>query len=154
MLQATLESPVNTHKGKIVKVLGPVVDIEFPESLPGIYNAVTCDCKVNGEPVSIILEVQQHLGDKWVRAVSMGERWLRVMTDITGGRTTTVKDINKLPEECALLSRELRSQYLLGYQPSDKVTDGKWRKVKITVKDRSDTDQLRSHYRKGYYANP
>src|SRR5580765_3886107 len=71
MLQATLESPVNTHKGKIVKVLGPVVDIEFPESLPGIYNAVTCDCKVNGEPVSIILEVQQHLGDKWVRAVSM-----------------------------------------------------------------------------------
>lgn len=84
----------------------------------------------------------------------MGERWLRVMTDITGGRTTTVKDINKLPEECALLSRELRSQYLLGYQPSDKVTDGKWRKVKITVKDRSDTDQLRSHYRKGYYANP
>ena len=84
----------------------------------------------------------------------MGERWLRVMTDITGGRTTTVKDINKLPEVCALLSRELRSQYVLGYQPSDKVTDGKWRKVKITVKDPSDTDQLRSHYRQGYYANP
>src|SRR5215470_6837898 len=71
MLPATLESPVSTHKGKIVKVLGPVVDIEFPESLPGIYNALTCDCKVNGEPVTIILEVQQHLGDKWVRAVSM-----------------------------------------------------------------------------------
>jgi len=84
----------------------------------------------------------------------MGERWLRLMTDVTGGRTTTVKDINKLPEECALLSRELRSQYLLGYQPIDRVTDGKWRKVKITVKDPSDTDPLRSHYRKGYYANP
>jgi Ca-activated chloride channel family protein len=84
----------------------------------------------------------------------MGERWLRGMTDITGGRTTTLNDINKLPEECAQLSRELRSQYILGYQPSEKVTDGTWRKVRITVKDPSDADQLRSYYRKGYYANP
>jgi len=84
----------------------------------------------------------------------MGERWLRGMTDISGGRTSGVNDLTKLPEECASLSRELRSQYILGYQPSEKVTDGKWRKVKITVKDRPDSDQLRSHYRKGYYANP
>jgi F-type H+-transporting ATPase subunit beta len=59
------------HKGTIVKVLGPVVDVEFPGPLPGIYNAVTCECKVQGVPVTIILEVQQHLGDKWVRAISM-----------------------------------------------------------------------------------
>ncbi|PYX73647.1 MAG: F0F1 ATP synthase subunit beta [Acidobacteria bacterium] len=59
------------HKGTIVKVLGPVVDVEFPGALPGIYNAVTCECKIQGVPVTIILEVQQHLGDKWVRAVSM-----------------------------------------------------------------------------------
>src|SRR6516164_7549960 len=70
-MQSTLETSTKTRTGKIVKVLGPVVDIEFPESLPGIYDALTCECKVNGEPVSIILEVQQHLGDKWVRAVSM-----------------------------------------------------------------------------------
>jgi F-type H+-transporting ATPase subunit beta len=65
------ESTTNMHKGTIVKVLGPVVDVEFPGTLPGIYNAVTCECKVQGVPVTIILEVQQHLGDKWVRAVSM-----------------------------------------------------------------------------------
>jgi F-type H+/Na+-transporting ATPase subunit beta len=70
MLQQTTES-TNVHKGTIVKVLGPVVDVEFPGTLPGIYNAVTCECKVQGVPVTIILEVQQHLGDKWVRAVSM-----------------------------------------------------------------------------------
>jgi F-type H+/Na+-transporting ATPase subunit beta len=62
---------LNGSKGKIVKVLGPVVDVEFPGHLPGIYNALTCDCRVNGEPVSVTLEVQQHLGDRWVRAVSM-----------------------------------------------------------------------------------
>jgi len=64
-------TPVNGNIGTIVKVLGPVVDVEFPGHLPGIYNAITCNCTVQGEPVKVILEVQQHLGDRWVRAVSM-----------------------------------------------------------------------------------
>src|SRR6476660_388419 len=71
MAQQTVGLTMNGHTGKIVKVLGPVVDIEFPEALPGIYNAVTCAYTVSGEPVTATLEVQQHLGDKWVRAVSM-----------------------------------------------------------------------------------
>jgi F-type H+/Na+-transporting ATPase subunit beta len=58
-------------KGKIVQVVGPVVDVEFPDALPGIYNALSVDYKVQGEPVRLTLEVQQHLGDKWVRSVSM-----------------------------------------------------------------------------------
>jgi F-type H+/Na+-transporting ATPase subunit beta len=58
-------------KGKIVQVVGPVVDVEFTDGLPGIYNALSVDYKVQGEPVRLTLEVQQHLGDKWVRAVSM-----------------------------------------------------------------------------------
>ena len=82
----------------------------------------------------------------------MGERWLRGMTDVTGGRTTAIKNINELPEQCARLSRELRSQYMLGYRPNDRGTDGKWRKVKITVTNPPENDQLQSHYRKGYYA--
>src|ERR1700741_55477 len=57
--------------GKIVKILGPVVDVEFPEALPGIYNALTCECKVQNVPTKVTLEVQQHLGDKWVRAISV-----------------------------------------------------------------------------------
>ena len=62
---------INMNKGKIVKVLGPVVDVEFPEALPGIYNALTCEYKVQNEPAKITLEVQQHLGANWVRAISM-----------------------------------------------------------------------------------
>lgn len=57
--------------GKIVQVVGPVVDVEFPDKLPGIYNALTVEYKVQDETAKITLEVQQHLGDKWVRAVSM-----------------------------------------------------------------------------------
>src|SRR5215472_3784888 len=59
------------NKGKIVQVVGPVVDIEFTEKLPPIYHALKVDYKVQGEPISLTLEVQQHLGDRWVRTVSM-----------------------------------------------------------------------------------
>jgi F-type H+-transporting ATPase subunit beta len=55
--------------GKIVQVLGPVVDVEFPsEHLPEIYNAV----EITHEDGSVlVLEVQSHLGNDWVRAVAM-----------------------------------------------------------------------------------
>ncbi len=59
------------NKGKIVQLVGPVVDIEFTEPLPAIYNALTVERKVENETVKLTLEVQQHLGDNWVRAISM-----------------------------------------------------------------------------------
>src|SRR5437899_2824327 len=59
------------NKGKIVQVIGPVVDVEFPGDLPGIYNALTVDYKVENQPVKLTLEVEQHLGDNWVRTVAM-----------------------------------------------------------------------------------
>ncbi len=59
------------NKGKIVQVIGPVVDVEFPQPLPAIYNALTVEYKVQGEATKLILEVEQHLGDNWVRAVAM-----------------------------------------------------------------------------------
>jgi len=59
------------NKGKIVQVIGPVVDVEFPMPLPAIYNALTVDFKVQGQTTTLTLEVQQHLGDNWVRTVAM-----------------------------------------------------------------------------------
>jgi Ca-activated chloride channel family protein len=83
----------------------------------------------------------------------MGKQWLSTMTDITGGRTVTVDSLEKLPEASARLSRELRSQYVLGYQSSDKAEDGKWRKIKVVVAQSADGDRLRSYHKKGYYAS-
>ena len=62
---------MNLNKGKIVKVVGPVVDVEFPGTIPAIYSALTVECKVQGQPAKLTLEVQQHLGDKSVRTISM-----------------------------------------------------------------------------------
>ncbi len=61
------------NKGKIVQIIGPVVDIEFADQLPAIYNALTVEFTPPGAPapVKLTLEVQQHLGDNWVRAVAM-----------------------------------------------------------------------------------
>src|SRR5258707_15774078 len=59
------------NKGKIVQVIGPVVDVEFPGALPGIYNALKVEFKVQDQPTKLTLEVQQHLGDNWVRTVAM-----------------------------------------------------------------------------------
>ncbi|MGH9880690.1 MAG: F0F1 ATP synthase subunit beta [Pyrinomonadaceae bacterium] len=59
------------NKGTIVQVTGPVVDVEFPDALPGIYNALSVEYKIKDQPVKLTLEVQQHLGDKWVRTISM-----------------------------------------------------------------------------------
>ncbi len=57
------------NKGKIVQVIGPVVDVEFAGNLPGIYSALTVENPV--QKSRLTLEVQQHLGDNWVRAVAM-----------------------------------------------------------------------------------
>jgi len=42
------------NKGKIVQVIGPVVDVEFPAPLPGIYNALTVDYKIQGQPTKLV----------------------------------------------------------------------------------------------------
>jgi len=59
------------NTGTIVQVVGPVVDVEFPGALPAIHNALSIDCTVQRHPMKVILEVQQHLGDRRVRAVAM-----------------------------------------------------------------------------------
>jgi F-type H+-transporting ATPase subunit beta len=79
------------NTGKVVQVVGPVVDVEFTDTLPPIYNALTCDYTVKNQPVSLVLEVQQHLGDNWVRTVSMaGTEGLKrgVAVADTGGPMT------------------------------------------------------------------
>src|SRR5690554_2388194 len=55
-------------EGKVVQVIGPVIDVEFPENkLPKIYNALI----IKREEKDLVLEVQQHLGDNKVRTVAM-----------------------------------------------------------------------------------
>jgi F-type H+/Na+-transporting ATPase subunit beta len=70
MSTATSEQSV----GKVIQVIGPVVDVEFEQGrLPAIYNAVRVSAagEQGRDPIDVIVEVQQHLGENRVRAVAM-----------------------------------------------------------------------------------
>ncbi|MEX1118823.1 MAG: hypothetical protein WEB60_08520 [Terrimicrobiaceae bacterium] len=61
-------------KGKIVQVIGPVVDVEFNPAdgpIPKIYDALEIDFVADGVTNHLTLEVQAHLGESWVRAIAM-----------------------------------------------------------------------------------
>ncbi len=60
------------NTGTIVQVIGAVVDVDFSQAeMPAIYNALTVEFEVEGEPKQLVLEVEQHLSDGWVRTVAM-----------------------------------------------------------------------------------
>ncbi len=61
------------NQGNIVQIIGPVVDVDFSATgkLPKIYEALEITFNANGVDTKLVLEVQQHLGDGWVRSVAM-----------------------------------------------------------------------------------
>ena len=65
---------MNTQNvGKVIQVIGPVVDVEFEGALPALYNAVrvVSEKTATSEAMDVVVEVQQHLGENRVRAVAM-----------------------------------------------------------------------------------
>ncbi|HMK35987.1 MAG TPA: F0F1 ATP synthase subunit beta [Desulfomonilaceae bacterium] len=91
------------NQGKIVQVIGPVVDVEFPENqLPALYNGLLItNPAIGDEPDNLVVEVAQHLGDNICRTIAM---------DTTDGlvRGMTVKDTGdsiKVPVGKGVLGR-------------------------------------------------
>jgi F-type H+-transporting ATPase subunit beta len=68
----TAQVETATATGRVARVIGPVVDVEFPaDALPDIYNALNVQVTLGGEEKTLTFEVAQHLGDNMVRAISM-----------------------------------------------------------------------------------
>ncbi|MDH2455283.1 F0F1 ATP synthase subunit beta [Corynebacterium bovis] len=66
------DGAASTAAGRVVRIIGPVVDVEFPRGeMPALYNALTVEVTLEAVAKTITLEVAQHLGDNIVRAVSM-----------------------------------------------------------------------------------
>jgi len=109
--------------GSVVQVIGPVIDVRFPDEIPAIYNALTVRIGGDGDGNEVVCEVQQHLGDDKVRAVAMdstdglargtevidtglamtvpvGERTLGRLIDVTGNtidKGEPLTDIERWP---------------------------------------------------------
>jgi F-type H+/Na+-transporting ATPase subunit beta len=70
MTASTVET--NVGVGRVVRVIGPVVDVEFPrDAMPAIFNALTVDVTLSEGTKMLTLEVSNHLGDNVVRAIAM-----------------------------------------------------------------------------------
>ncbi|MBZ5503451.1 MAG: VWA domain-containing protein [Acidobacteriia bacterium] len=81
-----------------------------------------------------------------------GPSLLYDLTQMTGGRVFTVNNVNELPDIAAKISMELRNQYVLGYMPSHRVHDGKWRKIKVKLHPPKGLPPLSVFAKTGYFA--
>jgi Ca-activated chloride channel family protein len=78
-----------------------------------------------------------------------------LMTEIaesTGGRAFPVENLNDLPDIARKIGRELRSVYVLGYQPTNDKRDGKWRKIQVKLSAPRGLPPLQLFSKSGYYA--
>jgi F-type H+-transporting ATPase subunit beta len=91
---ARLSAKARGHVGRVVQVMGPVVDIRFPDKeLPAIYNAIEIDARASKDiHVHLTAEVVQHIGDDVVRTVAMSstDGLTRNMEAVDTGKPITV----------------------------------------------------------------
>ena len=81
-----------------------------------------------------------------------GPSLLTEVTELTGGRAFTVENVNELPDIATKIGSELRNQYILGYRPSNKSHDARWRKIKVKMRAPKGLPPLSIYAKTGYYA--
>lgn len=81
-----------------------------------------------------------------------GPGLLEELAEHSGGRHYPVLDLKDLSEISTRVSRDLRSEYMLGYHPSHSSRDGKYRQVRVKLTISGASPDLRTYYRRGYYA--
>jgi len=81
-----------------------------------------------------------------------GPSLLSEVTELTGGRVFPVEKLEELPDIATKIGMELRNQYVLGYHPSNKTHDARWRKVKVKLRAPRGLPPLTVYNKTGYYA--
>jgi len=81
-----------------------------------------------------------------------GPSLLSEVTEMTGGRVFNVERLEELPDIASKIGMELRNQYVLGYRPSNRAHDARWRKVKIKLRAPKGLPPLSVFSKTGYYA--
>src|SRR5678809_76140 len=116
------QTATGQRTGKVVQVIGPVIDVEFAEGLPAIYNAIriVSEGGPGVEKIDVVAEVEQHLGENRVRTVAMKptDGMTRGMTVIDTGAPISVpvgpetlgRVLNVLGEPVDFPDRPIRSK--------------------------------------------
>lgn len=81
-----------------------------------------------------------------------GPMLLGNLTEMTGGRSFTIQNIDDLPDVATKISIELRNQYVIGYRPHNRARDGRWRKIRVKLAAPPGLPPLNVYAKTGYYA--
>jgi Ca-activated chloride channel family protein len=81
-----------------------------------------------------------------------GPALLTEISNVTGGRMFTINNPNELADVATKIGIELRNQYVLGYRPSNKAKDGRWRKIKVKLIPPKGLPHMNVYAKTGYYA--
>jgi len=82
----------------------------------------------------------------------LGPGLLSDISELTGGRSFSLDNLNDLPDVASKIGVELRNQYVLGYRPTKAARDGKWHKIKVKLLAPKGLPPLQVYARQGYYA--
>ena len=82
-----------------------------------------------------------------------GRALLQDLANLTGGRAFFPDSIHELEGICAAIGVDLKNQYVLGYLPSNRLADGKWRKIKVKINRTKGKPSLSVRAKTGYYAS-
>jgi Ca-activated chloride channel family protein len=74
------------------------------------------------------------------------------LSEMTGARAFFPTSVNELREICAQIALELKNQYVIGYRSTNRVDDGRWRKLQVKVDQKEGLPRLTVRSRTGYYA--
>ncbi|MBZ5498264.1 MAG: VWA domain-containing protein [Acidobacteriia bacterium] len=107
-----------------------------------------------------ISEVREFAKESDVQIYAVGEQGMlgygrsliQGIVSLTGGRAFFPNNFNELDYYIDLIHAELRNQYVLGYSPSNKVHDGKWRKIQVKLDPPPGLPKLSVHAKEGYNA--
>jgi VWFA-related protein len=84
--------------------------------------------------------------------IQRARKALKSLAEVTGGQSYFPKSVKDVDALCGRIAHELRSQYTVGYHPSNQNLDGSWRTIKVEVNPPKGTPSLRVRTKRGYYA--
>ena len=83
----------------------------------------------------------------------LGPELLAHIAEVTGGRAFVLDNLIEMPDVARRIGVELRTQYVLGYHPSNPPHDGKWRKISVKLRLPKKLTSLQARAKQGYYAS-
>ncbi len=92
------------------------------------------------------------IGSRGTSEEVAGPMLLSNLTEMTGGRSFPIQNIDDLPDVATKISIELRNQYVIGYRPNNRSRDGRWRKIRVKLVAPPGLPPLNVYAKTGYYA--